>query len=184
MTDLRERVARAIAYAAGDDYAEDMPYWHKQADAAIAATKLEREVFILQGGRLISAMEPVPATTDGRPCCTLCETPLDIPGRPWTRSCGGDCLACMADAGDPECVEAMGGWQPIETAPRDGTRVWLYRPECPEDQRQATGWWHQSWSGDEAWWMDPADSEQSEPTHWQPLPTAPTPPAAAEEKAP
>jgi hypothetical protein len=37
MNDLQERVARAIAYAAGDDYYEDNPYWLKLADAAIAA---------------------------------------------------------------------------------------------------------------------------------------------------
>ena len=82
-----------------------------RADAAIAAmpgvVPPQREVFILQDGEFISAMEPVPHTADGRPCCTLCESPLDIPGRPWTRSCGGDCLACMAEGGDPDAVAEM-----------------------------------------------------------------------------
>ncbi len=39
--------------------------------------------------------------------CSLCTTPLDVPGRPWTQNCGGDCLACMAEAGDPDCAAAL-----------------------------------------------------------------------------
>ena len=39
--------------------------------------------------------------------CTLCGAPLDVPGRPWSRNCGGDCLACMAEAGDAECKTAI-----------------------------------------------------------------------------
>lgn len=39
--------------------------------------------------------------------CGICRTPLNIPGRVWTEDCGGDCLACMADAGDPDCVAAL-----------------------------------------------------------------------------
>jgi hypothetical protein len=107
MNDLRERVARAIA----EEYLRSPVHRvfdaGELAAAAIAATKLQREVFVLRDGELVSEMEPVPATSKGQPCCTLCETPLDQPGRPWTRSCGGDCLACMADVGDPDCVTAM-----------------------------------------------------------------------------
>ena len=107
MTDLRELVARAIAKCV--DHEVNSQDYLRAADAAIAATKLQREIYVLRDGEFTTEMEPVPETTDGRPCCTLCETPLDIPGRPWTQSCGGDCLACMADAGDPECVAGMAG---------------------------------------------------------------------------
>lgn len=110
----------------------------KSAHDKIAAgleNALQREVFVLRGGRLISEMQSVPLTSKGKPCCTLCETPLDQPGRPWTRSCGGDCLACMAEVGDPDCVAAMpavvpedlvrlsaaataGPWEIISTGPQ------------------------------------------------------------------
>jgi hypothetical protein len=33
--------------------------------------------------------------------CTLCGVGLDQPGKPETRDCGGDCLKCMAEIGDP-----------------------------------------------------------------------------------
>ena len=48
-----------------------------------------------------------PHVTEGHAHCTLCGAPLDVPGRPWSRNCGGDCIACMAEAGDPECEEAV-----------------------------------------------------------------------------
>ncbi len=32
---------------------------------------------------------------------------MDVPGDDTTRDCGGDCLRCMAAAGDPDCQRAM-----------------------------------------------------------------------------
>jgi hypothetical protein len=29
-----------------------------------------------------------------------------------TRSCGGDCLRCMAEAGDPDCIRFMRNIEP------------------------------------------------------------------------
>jgi hypothetical protein len=125
MNDLRERVARAIAGAGGTTIHQKVAIVdvYAAADAAIAATKLEREVFVLRDGELISEMEPVPATSNGKPCCTLCETPLDQPGRHWTRSCGGDCLACMADAGDPDCVAEIAA-AGVGEVPADAWAEW------------------------------------------------------------
>ena len=62
-------------------------------------------------------------------------------------------------------------WQPIETAPRDGTHVLIYVP----------GWINGSearYLDDEGWWLannDPTDhwGEQQHPTHWMPLPNPP-----------
>lgn len=39
--------------------------------------------------------------------CKTCKCKLDDPDDPTSRDCGGDCLKCMAEAGDPDCVEAM-----------------------------------------------------------------------------
>lgn len=55
--------------------------------------------------------------------CTTCTTPLDMPGRPWTRNCGGGCLACMAEAGDPECVEAIAAMRAGEAVVRAGREL-------------------------------------------------------------
>ena len=39
--------------------------------------------------------------------CAICRKRLNNPSDPiLSRDCGGDCLRCMAEAGDPECMEA------------------------------------------------------------------------------
>ena len=67
------------------------------------------------------------------------------------------------------------GWQPIETAPKDGTNILIisakaYSPEAAE------GWW------DGRWWtyysrpekfVVPGPTHMVEVTHWQPLPIWP-----------
>ena len=62
----------------------------------------------------------------------------------------------------------MSEWRPIETAPRDGTRV--------------LGAWQFAWSGDwclmvvkwhQGAWVVPWDFDEVEPTHWAPLPQLP-----------
>lgn len=88
-------------------------------------------------------------------------------------------------------------WQPIETAPKDGTWIRLYRPYCQGGDSIVTGKWFRFEDEEESAWMWP-----SEPfgwpaleglqdgndmldegncywdeafTHWQPLPEPPTP---------
>ncbi len=34
--------------------------------------------------------------------CNICKRELDQPNDPTTQNCGGDCLQCMADCGDPD----------------------------------------------------------------------------------
>ncbi len=64
-------------------------------------------------------------------------------------------------------------WQPIETAPRDGTRILLFQPEEISRgrvlHRAVLGHWvacaHSGWVSD--------GLQHAEPTHWMPLPEAP-----------
>lgn len=56
-------------------------------------------------------------------------------------------------------------WQPIETAPRDGTEVLVYVPDYDSltiAQRFGVGLW------------EGADGDYYYPTHWQPLPAPPS----------
>ena len=64
------------------------------------------------------------------------------------------------------------GWQPIETAPRDGTWIWCWHEEKRWKRVgmrcKASGpRWHYSGTGVNAEYADDA------PTHWRPLPAAP-----------
>ena len=77
------------------------------------------------------------------------------------------------------------GWQPIESAPRCGEPVLLYKP----DERMvgpytAAGYWG-SWPGEPDGWIavggkplgyfsQVTHSRQGDPTHWMPLPKPPT----------
>ena len=58
-------------------------------------------------------------------------------------------------------------WQPIETAPRDGTEILVWRTRL---QRACVAWWFGRWwdiSGRDMW------GDENQPTHWQPLPGPP-----------
>jgi hypothetical protein len=39
--------------------------------------------------------------------CDTCGRLLDVPSDPRSTNCGGDCLQCMADAGDPDCIKSI-----------------------------------------------------------------------------
>jgi hypothetical protein len=62
-------------------------------------------------------------------------------------------------------------WQPIETAPKDGTQIIGFRWPC-EDNRKA--WPHMCsiahWDGFNWRWMN---GHYLPPTHWMPLPEPP-----------
>ncbi len=73
------------------------------------------------------------------------------------------------------------GWQPIETAPRDGRRVLVYgvqfRRRC-----FGVGYYFKGVPGDGEGWIaqmfytEPTDDARGsmEPSHWMPLPPPPT----------
>lgn len=63
----------------------------------------------------------------------------------------------------------MSEWQPIETAPKDGTWVLLYHQYA----RISDWYWDgQKWHNDVLDWGD--DEPSLAPTHWQPLPDPPS----------
>jgi hypothetical protein len=63
----------------------------------------------------------------------------------------------------------MTHWQPIETAPKDGTRVLLY---IDEDEGPCIGKWDIDFWQKPNWCMEAGDY-WSGATHWQPLPAPP-----------
>ncbi len=65
-------------------------------------------------------------------------------------------------------------WKPIESAPKDGTRVIAVSRGCDAHVH----FWHQT---DKAWWIEYADGRSWQPTHWMPLPNPFTIAAAEKE---
>lgn len=67
-------------------------------------------------------------------------------------------------------------WQPIETAPKDGTPVLLlwFDAETGAAPMHRVGFWH---SREQAWCDTHRvlHNQHSHPTHWMPLPSPPTP---------
>lgn len=90
-----------------------------------------------------------------------------------------NCPACpFRDFALPLSLPVVSQWQPIETAPRDGTVVLAYNARgarsghrhffafsdpAPEGQ---------CWAA-EAGWREPGRDWPSYPTHWMPLPAPP-----------
>lgn len=79
-------------------------------------------------------------------------------------------------------------WQPIATAPKDGTAVLLSEPgellgyEIPH---YTAGYWapsHRCAAG--GFWQDAYRDMVVQPTHWQPLPTSPTASASSSDARP
>lgn len=69
-------------------------------------------------------------------------------------------------------------WQPIETAPTDGTRVLLYSPD-PPGSIDVGHWSHYCYVTHPrrgAWiiYENRSDTIELLPTHWMPLPESPT----------
>lgn len=69
-------------------------------------------------------------------------------------------------------------WQPIETAPKDGTRVLAYWPDCygNESSCQVESWFGPvGLGGPENTWQNPYEQAywHNRPTHWKPLDAPP-----------
>lgn len=85
-------------------------------------------------------------------------------------------------------LRAERAWQPIETAPKDGSVVLVFDASwCGGPPRMTvTRWyWERSRSGDDANWVDRGSwSGVTKATHWQALPSAPSAPATLTGHAP
>lgn len=90
---------------------------------------------------------------------------------------------------------AGGGWQPIETAPRDGTAVLVIRAiwpglpvghaqECNGHNTYVAQWWGDKYGGRWVCYMDLIQDPDCpiDPTHWMPLPASPKPTDTAEKE--
>lgn len=66
-------------------------------------------------------------------------------------------------------------WQPIKTAPKDGTPILAWSSKVADDEQPQIVWWNETGGYWElAWdcslWYD----KNTPPTHWMPLPAPPT----------
>lgn len=83
-------------------------------------------------------------------------------------------------------TDPMSGWQPISTAPKDGTAILIYEPAdesrfneasiyvCRWESHEGMTWKREHGPGAGAW--TETEGEQFlefDPTHWMPLPEAP-----------
>lgn len=64
-------------------------------------------------------------------------------------------------------------WQPIETAPKDGTDIILARPEDDDCWYAIAQWWVAGWAFMSGRVGDMPALIGFEPTHWMPLPSPP-----------
>jgi len=110
--------------------------------------------------------------------CT--KTPLSGDDEACNASCktdGGTCICIELHydqakaaliAAERESFEKTSGWQPIETAPSDGTDVLVYRPDERDggfDAHVGVDYYKNG-----TWWHSRRDQQ---PTHWRPLPPRP-----------
>ena len=73
-------------------------------------------------------------------------------------------------------LEQIQGWQPIETAPKDGNCILLYVPRA-QKHKLVSGQYHSygKYDGRElGGWTDRWNKPINNPTHWTPLPKPPT----------
>lgn len=73
-------------------------------------------------------------------------------------------------------------WQPIETAPKDGTLILTFYPELHGQERYSLRYWSRGdWGNIKEAWSDQwrQIKPSNDPTFWAPLPS---PPVAEETK--
>lgn len=76
----------------------------------------------------------------------------------------------------------MSNWQPIEMAPKDGTRVLLFCPNAPKESRRvAVDWYRQASDAAGFTGWGKFNPIYWPPTHWMLLPEPPTEPRSVEQ---
>jgi hypothetical protein len=81
-------------------------------------------------------------------------------------------LAALTRAASPPGPSSGEGWQPIETAPKDGTAVLLFdrtNKDSPDGGGIDFGFYY----NDAVRWLWACDGCEAKPTHWMPLPAPP-----------
>lgn len=85
----------------------------------------------------------------------------------------------IMDRGGWQARAALADWQPIETAPKDGTRILLIASGWSNTNAAERGYWERQpyhkkpkpyWQYDR---WNASTSREHPPTHWMPLPPAP-----------
>lgn len=156
--DQVERVAKAIngphdATHIGEEKLRELQdhKWEKQ-------TTKDRDSCLNQARADIAAMQPTPQMQ----CIHM------------TAEMAANCPTCNPSAlrGLPKGEATPQRWQPIETAPKDGSWILLYECEGVYDTPDFTHWiasWR--WTEDSCGWLDQnEDLVMSNPSHWMPLP--------------
>jgi hypothetical protein len=72
-----------------------------------------------------------------------------------------------AQAARIEALEKADQWLPIESAPKDGTRIIVFRPTAKLGCVVSEDYWVE---GMACWWRS---FTKEQPTHWRPLPAPP-----------
>lgn len=94
-------------------------------------------------------------------------------------ACAAECEQKVSDRMDGYRVAAairaldlshLSGWQPIETAPKDGTPVLAYR-----NSRYGLDISSMCYVDDDWYWHYDGEMPSEPPTHWMPRPTPPPP---------
>ena len=66
----------------------------------------------------------------------------------------------------------MGGWRPIETAPKDGTTILVWEDKAAEGEHIEIAYWDCNEFGNR--WEAALDGSPLSPDFWMPLPEPPT----------
>jgi len=64
-------------------------------------------------------------------------------------------------------------WQPIETAPKDGTEILAYYGQEGRGQILILAWDENWWGPGNGDWVLNGEKDYATPTHWMPLPAPP-----------
>lgn len=90
--------------------------------------------------------------------------------------CYGVGMATMTINDPPIGIGAIGAWRPIETAPKDGTQIMVWRRSSFGSGYFRLDRWTRDWREHEDWEGNregQGEGSMYPPTHWTPLPTPP-----------
>lgn len=145
---------------------EERPLYTAEAlSAAVAQARREaREEIKRVAAPMLRYIDAIDAEDQGS---SFPDDHVSLSGKAFGVVTKGDFRALRSALSDAAPAEE--GWRPIETAPKDGTRVicWNERWEAPESGcRYGPVWASISLAADKGGWKHP-------PTHWRPLPAPP-----------